>query len=111
MYSEYYTIFHGHSEKELMLASNELRKRQQRHSQALVITAKRLAGFLQSVEADELLMAQRLRDQEAQTARNSLSVVPSMPPSSADVDGALMEANAVAANAETMKTGEVYGEF
>jgi transposase InsO family protein len=110
-HSEYYTIFHGHSEKELMLASNELRKRQQRHSQALVITAKRLAGFLQSVEADELLMAQRLRDQEAQTARNSLSVVPSMPPSSADVDGALMEANAVAANAETMKTGEVYGEF
>lgn len=107
-HSEYYTILHGHSEKELMLASNELRKRQQCRSQGLVITAKRLAGFLQSVEADELLMAQRLRDQEAQTARNSLSVVPSMTPPSADVDGELMEANAVAANAET---GEIYGEF
>jgi transposase InsO family protein len=110
-HSEYYTILHGHSEKELMLASNELRKRQQCHSLGLVITAKRLAGFLQSVEADELLMAQRLRDQEAQTARNSLSVAPSMPPSSADVDGALMEANAMAANAETVETGEIYGEF
>lgn len=110
-HSEYYAILHGHSEKELMLASNELRKRQQCHSQGLVITAKRLAGFLQSVEADELLMAQRLRDQEAQTARNALSVVPSMPPSSADVDGELIEADAVAANAETAETSEIYGEF
>jgi hypothetical protein len=109
-HSEYYTILHGHSERELMLASSELRKRQQCHSQGLVITARRLAGFLQSVEADELLMAQRLRDQEAHTARNSLSVVSSMPPSSADGDDPLMEAN-VAANAETVETGEIYGEF
>ena len=106
-HSEYYTILHGHSEKELMLASNELRKRQQCHSQSLVITAKRLAGFLQSVEADELVMAQRLRDQEAQTARNLLSVAPSMSPSSADVDCAHIEANAVAANAGTVETGEI----
>jgi hypothetical protein len=33
-----------------------------------------------------------------------------MLPSSADVDGALVEANAVAA-AETVETGEIYGEF
>ena len=71
---EYYTALQGHSEKELMIASNELRRRQQSHSQGLVITAKKLAGFLQSVEADELLMAQRLRDQEAQATRNVLSV-------------------------------------
>jgi len=94
-----------------MIASNELRKRQQRHSQGLVITAKRLAGFLQSVEADELLMAQRLCDQEAQTARNALSVVPSMRPSSAVADGGLIEANPVSANAEAADSGEIYGEF
>jgi transposase InsO family protein len=70
-HSEYYTALHGHSEKEIMIASNELRRRQQSHSQGLVITAKKLAGFLQSVEADELLMAQRLRDQEAQATPTS----------------------------------------
>jgi hypothetical protein len=45
-HSEYYTVLHGHSEKEIMVASNELRRRQQSHSQGLVITAKKLAGFL-----------------------------------------------------------------
>ena len=64
-HSEYYTALHGHSEKELMIASNELRRRQQSHSQGLVITAKKLAGFLQSVEADELLMAQHETEPEA----------------------------------------------
>jgi hypothetical protein len=61
-HSEYYTVLHGHSEKELMIAGNELRRRRQSHSRRLAITAKKLAGFLRSVEADELLMAQRLRD-------------------------------------------------
>jgi hypothetical protein len=81
------------------------------HSQGIAITAKKLAGFLQSVEADELLMAQRLRDQEAQTARNSLSVVPSMPPSPAVADGESMQATPVSANAEATDSGEIYGEF
>lgn len=109
-HSEYYTILNGHSEKELMIASNEPRKRQQRHSQGLAITAKRLAGFLQCIEADELLMAQRLRDREAQATRSSLSVVPSMP-SSVGGDSEFLEENAAAANAETMDSGEIYGEF
>ena len=41
--------------KKLMIASSELRRRQECHSQGLVITAKKLAGFLESVESDELL--------------------------------------------------------
>lgn len=111
-HSEYYATLHGHSEKELMIASNELRKRQRCHSQGIAITAKKLAGFLQLVEADELLMAQRLRDQEAQTARNSLSVVPSMPPSTAVADEESIQATPVSANAEAADTvGEIYGEF
>lgn len=110
-HSEYYTVLHGHSEKELMIASNELRRRQQSHSQGLVITAKKLAGFLQSVEADELVMAQRLRDQEAQAARNSLSVVPLTPPYPGGGEGEPMESNAIAAIAEIADSGEVYGEF
>ena len=110
-HSEYYAILHGHSERELMIASNELRRRQQCHSQGFVITAKRLAGFLQSVEADEILMAQRLRDQEAQPTRSSRNVVPSMPPFSAGVDGESVEGNAVAVDAEAVESDEIYGEF
>jgi putative transposase len=110
-HSEYYTVLHGHSEKEIMVASNELRRRQQSHSQGLVITAKKLAGFLQSVEADEVLMAQRLRDQEAQAARNSLSVAPLPPPYPGRREGEPVEANAIAVIAESADSGEVYGEF
>jgi putative transposase len=110
-HSEYYTVLHGHSEKELMIASNELRRRQQSHSQGLVITAKKLAGFLQSVEADELLMAQRLRDREAQATRNCLSVMPLTPPCPAGVEGKPVETNTGSVNAEHADSGEVYGEF
>jgi len=109
-HSEYFTVLHGHSEKELMVASNELRRRQQSHSQGLVIPAKKLAGFLQSVEADELLMAQRLRDQEAQATRNSLSVT-STPPYPGRLEGEPVEANTLAVIAESADSGEVYGEF
>jgi hypothetical protein len=110
-HSEYYTILHGHSERELMIVSNELRRRQQCHSQGLAITAKKLAGFLQSVEAEELLMAQRLRDQEAQPTRSFLSLVPSMPSFPAGVDGESVKGNAVAVDAEAADSNEIYGEF
>jgi hypothetical protein len=94
-----------------MVASNELRRRQQSHSQGLVITAKKLAGFLQSVEADELLMAQRLRDREAQAARNSLNVVSLTPTYPGGGEGEPMESNVIAVIAESADGGEVYGEF
>ena len=110
-HSEYYTALHGHSEKELMIASSELRRRQQSHSQGLVITAKKLAGFLQSVEADELLMAQRLRDQEAQATRNFLSVVPVNSACSIGVGRRTSGAKHHGRYRESGDSGEVYGEF
>ena len=109
--SEYYTGLHGRSEKELMIASSELRRRQECHSQGLVITAKKLASFLQSVENDELLMAQRMRDQEAQATRNSLSVVPLTTPSSCSRESEPVEGDTIAASTERADSGEVYGEF
>ena len=50
-----------------MLATAELRRRRQHHAGASHITARRLAEFLQSVEAEETLLAQRLRDGESRT--------------------------------------------
>jgi hypothetical protein len=60
--SEYYAQFAGRSEREIQLASAELRRRNQRHGQQLTLTARQLADFLGSLEAEEVLLAQRLRD-------------------------------------------------
>jgi len=63
-HSELYTTFRGRSEKEVMLASRELLKQNQDHSRQFSVNARRLAEFLQSVEAEEALLTQRLRDRE-----------------------------------------------
>jgi hypothetical protein len=62
--SQYYSVFQGRSEKELILASSELRKRQQNYKDPKV-SAKKLAEFLASVEAQEVLLEQRSHDTEA----------------------------------------------
>jgi putative transposase len=69
-HSEYYLAFRGRSEKEIALASAELRRQQQCHSEGLDITAKKLAAFLASVESEEALLLQRQRDRESCDVRN-----------------------------------------
>ena len=69
--SEHYAIFTGRSEREIQLATAELRKRNQLHGQRLTITARKLADFLTSLEAEELLLEQRLRDTEARAMLTS----------------------------------------
>lgn len=68
-HSEHYAVFQGRSEREVMVASKELRRRHQCHSGQLKITARKLADLLQSIEADEVLLAQRLRDRESRILR------------------------------------------
>lgn len=60
--SEYYSVFQGRSEKEILLASAELIKRHQNHGKRFKLRAKYLAEFLSSAEAEEVLLSQRLRD-------------------------------------------------
>lgn len=69
--SEHYAIFSGRSEREIQLATAELHKRNQLHGQRLTITARKLADFLTSLESEELLLEQRLRDTEAKTMLTS----------------------------------------
>ncbi|MCA1626834.1 MAG: transposase family protein, partial [Acidobacteria bacterium] len=66
--SEYHTVFKGRSVREVMLASVELRRRRQQHQRSVAITAHRLAEFLNSVQADEAVALQRLRDAETKKA-------------------------------------------
>ena len=71
-HSEYYAVLKGRSEREVMLATQELRQRYHNHSAAFAITARQLAEFLQSVEAEEMLLTQRLSDRESGVARAAI---------------------------------------
>ena len=71
-HSDCYGTFKGRSEREIMLATAELRRRHQKHSAGFHITARRLAEFLQSVESEEALLAQRLRDGETRALRSGI---------------------------------------
>jgi hypothetical protein len=72
-YSEHYLVFHGRSEKELMIATKELRALKNSHSQQFTVSAKKLADFLQSVEAEEVMLMQRLRDAEGRTVLDKIN--------------------------------------
>jgi transposase InsO family protein len=71
-YSQYHSIFQNRSEREIRFATEELRRRRKLHSQQFNVTAKKLAEFLESVEAEEMLLMQRLRDRESQDASSKI---------------------------------------
>jgi putative transposase len=73
-HSEHYLTFQQRSERELMIAAAELRRRHQQSGRRLTITAQRLGNFLSSVEAQEATLEQRLRDGEARRSRQSPSI-------------------------------------
>src|SRR5260370_36550568 len=59
--SSYYGQLHGHSEREIMLASAELREQNRESHVRTPIDAKRLADFLAKIEAYEAMLLQRQR--------------------------------------------------
>jgi putative transposase len=68
-YSEHFSSFRGRSEREMVIAAAELRKRSQDHSREFQVTARRLANFVASAEAEESLLVQRLQDAAARNIR------------------------------------------
>jgi transposase InsO family protein len=72
-HSEHYAILKGRSEREIMLATQELHQRCHNHSAAFPISARQLAEFLESVEAEEVLLSQRLSDLESKGIRLTLT--------------------------------------
>jgi len=72
-HSEYYAVLKGRSERESMLVTEELRQRCRKHSETFGVTARQLAEFLQSVEAEETLLTQRLSDLESREIRLTLT--------------------------------------
>jgi len=62
----YYGQLHGHSEREIALASTELRAQNKNSHVRTPIDARRLAEFLAKIEAHEAVLLQRQRDIENQ---------------------------------------------
>lgn len=62
VYSDYYQILKNRSYKEIELASKEIRQRAALQGKNRKITVKKLVDFLRSVEDEEVLLMQRLRD-------------------------------------------------
>ncbi len=71
--SQYHTFLQGHSEKELMLASKEIRRQNQLHTKNRTVTARRLADFLNSASEHEAIRQQRIRDLEAKTILEAIA--------------------------------------
>jgi transposase InsO family protein len=63
--SQYHLQLRGHTERELQLASAEVRKRYQNHRGEVAITARRLADLLAKASDHEIVLLQRLQDLEA----------------------------------------------
>jgi len=71
--SQYYSSFRGRSEREMQIATEELRRqaRQTPHQRQLTATAR--ANFLATLEAEELLLKQRLRDTDLSTVHSRIA--------------------------------------
>jgi hypothetical protein len=107
-HSEFYVLLRGRSEKEVSLATREVRRRRQQHpGERMSLNAKVLATFLESVECQEALLLQRLRDRETTTVRTGVKrdndgfSSPKLEPS----------ANSVGPPESNDAAFEVYGEF
>ena len=68
-HSDHFQVFQGRSQKELLVASRELRAQNRDRSPQYQITASKLAQAFQSVNLQESLLVQRLRARESQAVR------------------------------------------
>jgi len=110
-HSEHYTTFQGRSEREVQLATQELHRRHQDHARQFKAGGKKLAEFLQSVEADEALLAQRLRDRDGRTLRGQISGVIGIDGSQAPSARPDRSIRSPAPASEQISDCEIYGEF
>lgn len=113
--SEYYAQLHCRSEKERKLVTAELRQQRRRYGQHFSITAKKIAAFLNQVEADEALLLQRERDAEARAAFQSVSATPMADPPPVGVISPNSQARAQSLELDEPPYGgdklQTYGDF
>ena len=94
--SEHYGALRGKSERELMLATVELRRRAHQHAGQFTVTAKKLADFLASAEGEHALRLQRDKDREAKDIVTRIQAGQDALPSSAARGGTPRQASVTA---------------
>ena len=109
-HSECYGTLQGRSEREIMLATTELRRQRHNHSRHFSVTARRMAEFLQSIEAEEHLLTQRLRDHESSTTRLGIITAATSSETIVEQQWPQLSPNHVGI-ADELVIGELYGEF
>ena len=111
-----YGQFHGHSERELLLVTAELRARNRQSHVTTPLTAARIAAFLAKIEAHEAILLQRLRDQETRAVLQGIESEPQAPASHwayvplAEREGERLPVDAGAAPVD-LATLQVYEEY
>lgn len=112
-HSEYYAMLHGRSQKEIMFASKEVRRRSQLQSRGrFTLTARKLADFLASAESEEKHLIQQMRDSESKGIRqNELFIVPDSECSEKLPGEPQTETAAPIANACELAATALYGDF
>lgn len=68
--SQYYKSFQNRSEREVKIATVELRRTRQKSSKRINLTAKERAAYLEEAEAKEAILEQRLHDLAGQDVRS-----------------------------------------
>lgn len=63
--SQHYAVLHNRSEREILTATEVLRQRHKTDRKKFDLTALSIARFLESVEAEEALLSQRMADRES----------------------------------------------
>jgi len=96
--SEHYSALRGKSERELMLATAELRRRAQQHAGQLTVTAKKLADFFASAEGEHALRVQRSKDREAKDVVAKIQSQPDALPGDTAVEGEVPSGPSIAAS-------------
>ncbi len=92
--SQYYSTFVGRTEKEVLLAAQEIRQQDKRNAVSTNISAKRLADFIAAVQEHETLLLQRLRDLEAVGVLESLTASNSGTPKESQISIPVLEVTA-----------------
>jgi transposase InsO family protein len=109
-HSEHYVMLQDRSEKEVLLASKEIRRRKQLHSrERFTLTARKLADFLGAADTEEKCLIQRLRDKESRSIRQSGTAVVSS--SSFQMESPPESTEQVIATPLPAKATAVYGGF
>ncbi len=112
-HSEHYAVLHGRSQKEIMFASKEVRRRSQLHSRGrFTLTARKLAEFLASAEKEEKHLVQQLHDSEGKSIRqNDLFTIPDAVAGEDLPRGLQTETTAPITKADQPEATALYGDF